>query len=79
MPHLNNKQSNSANQIINIEDYHLTQACPSEEKHTNKQTLSTNLTLYYPYTNYSTNLRRAETKRKKGFKLEAWERRPQTQ
>ena len=35
--------------------------------------LSTNLTLYKPYTNHWTNLRRAETKRKKEFNLEAWE------
>jgi hypothetical protein len=41
---------------------------------TNKQKLSTNLTLYKAYTNHWTNLRRAETKRKKEFNLEAWER-----
>jgi len=40
----------------------------------NKQKLSTNLTLYKAYTNHWTNLRRAETKRKKEFNLEAWER-----
>jgi len=42
---------------------------------TNKQTkkLSTNLTLYEAYTNHWTNLRRAETKRKKEFNLEVWE------
>ena len=49
---------------------------------TNKQKLSTNLTLYEAYTNHWTNLRRAETKRKKEFHLlqgknstflEAWE------
>ena len=41
----------------------------------NKQTnkLSTNLTLYEPYTNHWANFRRAETKRKKEFNLEAWE------
>ena len=39
----------------------------------NKQKLSTNLTLYKAYTNHWTNLRRAETKRKKEFNLEAWE------
>ena len=33
--------------------------------------LSTNLTLYKAYTNHWTNLRRAETKRKKEFNLEA--------
>ena len=43
---------------------------------TNKQInkkLSTNLTLYETYTNHRTNLGRAETKRKKEFKLEDWE------
>ena len=39
---------------------------------TNKK-LSTNLTLYEACTNYWTNLRRTETKRKKEFNLEAWE------
>ena len=37
---------------------------------TNKQT---NLALYKAYTNQWTNLRRAETKRKKEFNLEGWE------
>jgi len=40
---------------------------------TNKQKLSTNLTLYEAYTNHWTNLRRAETTMKKEFNLEAWE------
>ena len=40
---------------------------------TNKQKLCTNLTLYKAYTNYWTNLRRAETKKKKEFNFEAWE------
>jgi len=35
--------------------------------------LSTSLTLYEAYTNHCTNLRRAETKRKKEFNLEDWE------
>ena len=48
----------------------------------NKQKLRTNLTLYEAYTNHWTNLRRAETKRKKEYNLlqgknstflEAWE------
>ena len=38
----------------------------------NKQKFSTNLTLYKAYTNHWTNLRRAETKRKKEFSAEAW-------
>ena len=43
-----------------------------KSKQINKK-LSTNLTLYETYTNHRTNLGRAETKRKKEFKLEAWE------
>ena len=39
----------------------------------NKQKLSTNLTLYEAYTKHWTNLRMAETKRKKELNLEAWE------
>ena len=42
-------------------------------KSRDKQKLSTNLTLYKAYTNHCTNIRRAETKRKKEFNLEAWE------
>ena len=38
-----------------------------------KKKMSTNLTLYEAYTNHWTNLRRAETKWKKEFNLEAWE------
>ena len=71
MPHLNNKQNKNTNLIISRQDYHLTQPCPSEKKQMKK--LSTNLTLYEAYTNHCTNLRRAETKRKKEFNLEAWE------
>ena len=40
---------------------------------TNKQKLSTNLTVCKAHPNYWTNLRKAETKRKKEFNLEAWE------
>ena len=72
-PHLNNKQNTNTNPIISRQDYHPTQPCPSQEKQTNKQQLSTDLTLYDAYTNHWTNLRRAETKRKKEFSLEAWE------
>ena len=46
---------------------------PIRGSQTDKQKLSTNLTLYEAYTNHWTNLRRAETKRKKEFNLEAWE------
>ena len=42
-------------------------------KSRDKQKLSTNLILYTAYTNHWTNIRRAETKRKKEFNLEAWE------
>ena len=42
-------------------------------KSRDKQKLSTNLILYKAYTNHWTNIRRAETKRKKEFNLEAWE------
>ena len=43
-----------------------------KEKQTNKQKNSTNLTLYKAYTNQWINIRRAETKRRKEFNLEAW-------
>ena len=61
-----NKQKNT-NPIISRQDYCLTQ--PLEEKQTNKQKLSTNLTLNEAYTNQWTNLRRAETKMKKKLNL----------
>ena len=35
----------STNQIISRQDYHFPQPCQSEEKQTNKQKLSINLTL----------------------------------
>ena len=44
-----------------------------KNKETNKQKLNINLTQYKAYTNHWTNLRREETKRKKEFNLEAWE------
>ena len=73
MHHLNNKQNKNTNPIISKQEYHLIQPCPSEEKQTNKQKLGTNLTLNETHTNHWTTLRRAETKRKKEFNLEAWE------
>ena len=94
MPHLNNKQNKNTNPIINRQDFHLTQPCPSEEKQTIKNSAQispyTKLTYTHthkkkkkkPHTNHWTNLRRAETKRKKEFNLlqgnnstflEAWE------
>ena len=73
MPHLNNKQNKNTNQLISRQDYHLTQPLPSEEKQTDKtKNLSTNLILYKAYANQWTNLRRAETKRRKESNLEAW-------
>ena len=44
-----------------------------KNKQTNKQKLSTNLNPYEAYTNHWTNLRRAETKRKKELNFEACE------
>ena len=44
-----------------------------QQQQTNKQKLSTNLIIYKAYTNHQTNLRRAETKRKKEVNLEALE------
>ena len=73
MPHPNNKQDKNTNTIISRQDYHLTQPCPSEGKKTKNKKLSPNFTLYETYTDHWTNLRRAETKRKKKFNLEAWE------
>ena len=67
--HLNNKQNKNTNAIIRRQDYHLTQPCPLEEK----QKVSRNLTLYEAYTNHWTKLKRAETKRKKEFNLNVWE------
>ena len=71
MPHLNNKQNKNTNPIISRQDYHLTQPCPSEGKQTNKNSAQISphkklaQTLDQPY--------RAETKMKKEFNLEAWE------
>ena len=64
--HLNNKQNKNANPIISRQDYHLTQPCPSEEK-------QTKIIPYQTVQNHWTNLKRAETKKKKEFNLEAWE------
>ena len=44
-----------------------------KNKQTDKQKLSTNLTLYEAYTNHWTNLRKAETTTKKESNFEAWE------
>ena len=71
MPHPKNKQNKNTNRIISL-NYLLTQPYPAEENQPNKN-LSINLTLYKAYTNHCTNLSKAETKRKKKFNLEAWE------
>ena len=70
MPHLNNKQNKNTNPSADRITISLSLAYRGK---TNKQKLSTNLTLYEAYTNHWTNLQRAETKRKKEFNLEAWE------
>ena len=41
-PHLNNKQNKNTDPVISNQDYCRTQPCPSEEKQTNKQKVSTN-------------------------------------
>ena len=69
MPHLNNKQSKNTNPVISRQDYYFTQPCPSEEKHINKQKLSTNLNLYEAYTNHWTNLRGQKPKGRKNSTL----------
>ena len=69
MPNLNNKQNYKSSHHQTGLPPHL--ALPIRGKQTGN--LSTKLTLLEPYTNHWTNLRRAETKRKKEFNLEAWE------
>ena len=77
--HLNNKQNKNTNSIISRQDYHHTQPCPSEEKQTNKQKLSTNLTLYEAYTNNWTNLGGRKPKGRKNSALKPGKSRLQTQ
>ena len=73
--HLNNKTKiqtySSADRITTS----LNLAHQRKNEQTNKTTkkLSINLILQEAYTNYWTKLRRTETKRKKEFNLEAWE------
>ena len=74
MPHLNKKQNKNTNPIISRQDHHLTQPCPSEEKTTTTTTKTQHKSSpYKAYTSHCTNLRRADTKRKKELSLEAWE------
>ena len=76
---LNNQKTkmqtkSSADRITTL----LSLAHQRKRKQTNKK-LNTNLTLYKANTNHWATFRRAETKRKKVYSLEAWERRPQAQ
>ena len=54
-------------------------ACPSEEKQTNKQKLSTNLTLYKLTQSTGSTLGGQKPKGRKNSILKTWKRRPQTQ
>ena len=71
--HLNKKQTNIKYKL----NHQQTALSPHSALHirgkTNKHKLSLNLTLYEAYTNHWTNLRRAETKRRKESNLETWE------
>ena len=78
-PQLNNKQNKNTNPIISRQDYHLTQPCPSEEKQQQQQQQQQQKTpaqispsMMLTQTTEPT-LEGAETKRKKEFNLEAWE------
>ena len=82
MPHLNNKRNKNTNPTISRQDYHLTQACPSEEKQTNKETNSAQISIYRKLTQSTGPT--LEGKKPKGKKiqpssrknstfLEAWE------
>ena len=57
MSHPNNKKAQTTNPVINRQDYHLNQPCPSEEKH---KKLSIKLILHKTYTNHCTNLAAAK-------------------
>ena len=85
MPLLNNKQkykpapqqTGSATHLaLPIRGKTNKQKLRETHKHTltkRKNKLSTNLMLHKAYTNHWTNLRQAETKKKKEFNLEGWE------
>ena len=75
MSHLNNKQTKKYkpnDQQTGLPPHSALPIRGNTNKQTNKK-LSTKLTLYEVYTNHWTKLRRAETKRKKEFNLEVWE------
>ena len=64
-PHLNNKQKYKPNhQQTGLPPHSALLIRGKTNKQTNKQKLSTNVTIYEAYTNHWTKLRRAETKRK---------------
>ena len=70
IPHLSNKQNKNTNQISSRQDYHLTQPCPSKEKQTKiKHKYHPIRTLHKPLNQTQI----SETKRKKEFNLETWE------
>ena len=76
MPHPNYKQNKNTNPIISIQDYNLTQPCPSEVKQTNSAQISPYLKL--TQTTEPTSGGQTQ-KRKKEFNLKAWKRKPQTE
>ena len=59
--------NNTEIQTQSSADRMITSLSPAHQR--GKKKLSTNLTLYETYTNHWTNLRKAETKRKKEFNL----------
>ena len=70
-PHPNNRQDKNTNSVISIQiTTSLSLALQMKNKQTKTQHKSHPI---QAYTNHWTNLRRAETKRKKEFNLESWE------
>ena len=69
---LNNEKNKNTNAIISRQDNHLIQPCPSKGKQTNK-----NSAQFSPYMKLTQttgpNLRGVETKRRKEYNLETWE------
>ena len=72
-PHLNNKQAKIQTQSL-AGRITTSRSLTHQRKNNNNSKTHTNLTLYEAYINHRTNLRRTETKRKKEFSFEAWER-----
>ena len=71
MSHLNNKQAKIQTQ--SLAGRITTSLSLTHQRKNNNNKTHTNLTLYEAYINHRTNLRRAEAKRKKEFKLESLE------